>query len=131
MSECLKPKRLISMAVRLTLISLCLSGCVKRDHRGQSNHASRQSNETRPAAASTTDVHNLDPSRRPPTRRTNINTAPAEELEMLPGIGKALAQRIIEHRETYGPFRRPEHLIIIRGFSEKRFRALQDLITVD
>jgi len=89
------------------------------------------SNEARPASASTTDALNPDTSRRPPTRRTNINTAPAEELEMLPGIGKALAQRIVEHRETYGPFRRPQHLIIVRGLSEKRFRALKNLITVD
>ena len=131
MSERLKPERLISIAVRLTLIVLCLSGCVKRDHHGQSNGTSLRSNETRPTAASTTDALKLDSSRRPSTRRTNINTAPAEELEMLPGIGKALAQRIIEHRETYGPFRRPEHLIIVRGLSEKRFRALKDLITVD
>ena len=131
MSECLKPKRLISMAVRLMLISLCLSGCVKRDHRSQGNSPSMPSNEARPATASTTDALNLDSSRRPSTRRTNINTAPAEELEILPGIGKALAQRIIEHRETYGPFRRPQHLIIVRGLSEKRFRALKDLITVD
>jgi competence protein ComEA len=63
--------------------------------------------------------------------RININTASAKELETLPGIGKALAARIIEHREEYGPFRRPEHLIIVRGISDKRFRALRDLITVE
>ena len=42
-----------------------------------------------------------------------------------------LAERIIEHREKFGPFRRPEHLIIVRGISDKRFRALQNLITVN
>lgn len=63
--------------------------------------------------------------------RININTAPANELETLPGIGKGLAERIVEHREKFGPFRRPEHLIMVRGISDKRFRALQHLITVD
>jgi len=62
--------------------------------------------------------------------RININTASANELERLPGIGKGLAQRIIEHREKYGPFRKPEHLIIVRGISDKRFQTLRDLITV-
>jgi competence protein ComEA len=52
-------------------------------------------------------------------------------LETLPGIGKGLAERIVEHRDKFGPFRRPEHLIIVRGISDKRFRALRDLITVD
>ena len=61
----------------------------------------------------------------------NINTASADELEKLPGIGKALAARIIEHREKFGPFRKPEHLIIVRGISDKRFRALQNLITIE
>ena len=65
------------------------------------------------------------------TSRLNINTASAEELERLPGIGKGLAERIIDHREKFGPFRRPEHLIIVRGISDKRFRALRDLITVE
>jgi competence protein ComEA len=51
-------------------------------------------------------------------------------LETLPGIGKGLAERIIEHRERFGPFRRIEHLIIVRGISDRRFRALQDMITV-
>jgi len=52
-------------------------------------------------------------------------------LETLPGIGKGFAQRIIEHREKYGPFRKPEHLIILRGISDKRFQALRELITVE
>lgn len=68
----------------------------------------------------------------PPTQtRININMASANELETLPGIGKSLAERIIEHREKFGPFRRPEHLIIVRGISDKRFRALRDLIAVE
>ena len=63
--------------------------------------------------------------------RININTASARELEALPGIGKGLAERIIEHRDKYGPFRRPEHLMMVRGISETRFRALRDLVTVE
>jgi competence ComEA-like helix-hairpin-helix protein len=63
--------------------------------------------------------------------RININTASVNELETLPGIGKGLAERIVEHRKKYGPFRRPEHLIIVRGISDKRFRAIRDLITVE
>ena len=65
------------------------------------------------------------------TQRININTATANELETLPGIGKGLAERIIDHRERFGPFRRTEHLIVVRGISDRRFRALRDLITVE
>ena len=67
----------------------------------------------------------------PTTQRLNLNTAPAKELEVLPGIGKGLAQRIVEHREKYGPFRRAEHLMMVRGISETRFRALGHLVTVE
>ena len=70
-------------------------------------------------------------SENPAQERININTAPARELEKLPGIGPGFAQRIVEHREKYGAFRRPEHLIMVRGLSDKRFRALSDLITVE
>ena len=67
----------------------------------------------------------------PTTQRLNLNTAPAKELEVLPGIGKGLAERIVEHREKYGPFRRAEHLMMVRGISETRFRALRHLVAVD
>ena len=47
----------------------------------------------------------------------NINSATASELESLPGIGPAIAQRIIEYRNTHGNFSRPEDLINVRGGS--------------
>lgn len=59
----------------------------------------------------------------------NINTASSDELERLPGIGRGLAARIIAYRNQYGRFRRPEHLMMVRGISDRRFRAMRALIT--
>jgi competence ComEA-like helix-hairpin-helix protein len=61
----------------------------------------------------------------------NINTASIEELERLPGIGRGLAARILAHRNQYGRFRRTEHVMLVRGISERRFRAMRALITVE
>ena len=55
----------------------------------------------------------------------NINTALPEELEKLPGIGRGLAARIVAYRKEYGRFRRPEHLMMVRGISDRRFRAVR------
>lgn len=60
----------------------------------------------------------------------NINTADVAELRRLPHVGPALAERIIEHRERYGPFRRVEHLLIIEGVSDRRFREIRHLIKI-
>jgi competence ComEA-like helix-hairpin-helix protein len=60
----------------------------------------------------------------------NINKASAKELERLPGIGRALAARIISYREQYGRFRRAEHLIMVRGIGDRRFRRLRPFITI-
>jgi competence ComEA-like helix-hairpin-helix protein len=61
----------------------------------------------------------------------NINTASRDELETLPGIGETLANRIIEHRERYGKFRRVEHLLLIKGLSDKKFRRLRVLVKAE
>lgn len=61
----------------------------------------------------------------------NINTASATELEKLPNIGAKLARKIIEHREKYGGFRKPEHLILVPGISDRRFRQMRNLIKTE
>jgi competence ComEA-like helix-hairpin-helix protein len=61
----------------------------------------------------------------------NINTASPQELEKLPGVGKVIAERIVVHREQYGPFRRAEHLMMVRGISDRKFRVIRPLIVVE
>jgi competence protein ComEA len=61
----------------------------------------------------------------------NINDASPAELEKLPGIGRGLAARIVAHRAEYGRYRRPEHLMMVRGISDRRFRALRPLIKAE
>ncbi len=53
----------------------------------------------------------------------NINTASVSDLEKLPGVGKVLAERIVEHRENYGPFRRAEHLLVLQNSTAESQRA--------
>lgn len=65
------------------------------------------------------------------TRLININTAGPAELQELPGIGPALAQRIIDHRNKNGPFVSPEDLMSVSGIGEKRFEQLKDKICVN
>lgn len=63
--------------------------------------------------------------------RVNINRASREELEKLPGIGPALAARVVEQRERFGRFRRAEHLMMVRGISERLFRQLRPYVTTE
>jgi len=65
-----------------------------------------------------------------PTGKVNINTATAEELDTLPGIGPAIAQRIIEYRQANGTFQSIEEIKNVSGIGDKLFERLKDLITV-
>ena len=60
----------------------------------------------------------------------NINTADAERLATLKGIGPALAQRIIEYREQNGGFKSIDEIKKVRGIGDKKFAAFKDKITI-
>lgn len=62
--------------------------------------------------------------------KVNLNTASARELMLLPGIGEVLARRILEYRQTHGPFRELTELTNIEGISETLIEQIADYITL-
>jgi competence protein ComEA len=60
----------------------------------------------------------------------NINTAGSETLQTLPGIGPALAGRIIDYRDAHGPFVAVEDLLNVKGIGEVTLEKLRPLISV-
>ena len=60
----------------------------------------------------------------------NINTASAQQLEGLPGIGATTAARIVEYRQKNGGFKKIEELMNVRGIGEKVFLRMKNQLTV-
>lgn len=74
-----------------------------------------------PKAAKTTDAA---------AAPVNLNTANAEQLEKLPGVGPATAKRILEYRQKNGGFKKIEELMNVRGIGEKAFLRMKPQLTV-
>lgn len=63
--------------------------------------------------------------------KININTASADELISLKGVGEKKARTIIEFRENNGPFKQPEDIIKVPGIGPKTLEANKDCIVVE
>lgn len=64
------------------------------------------------------------------TAMVNINTATKDELDTLPGVGPATAEKIIEYRETNGYFKSIEDIKNVRGIGEAKFSKMQSRIQI-
>ena len=65
-----------------------------------------------------------------PAGPVNINTAGADELDALPGVGPSTAAAIIARRQERGPFQSVDDLADVRGIGPAKLAALRDLVTV-
>ena len=97
--------RIVSAALLTLVLSVCAAGA--------------QETAVRTAAAQA-----------PSPAVLNLNTATVAQLESLPGIGRATAERIVEYRQKSGGFKKIEELMNVRGVGEKSFLKLKPLITV-
>ena len=65
-----------------------------------------------------------------PDLMVNINTAAAEELAALDGIGETLAGRIVDYRKEHGSFSSPEEIMQVPGIGQKKYAQIAPHITV-
>ena len=111
-----KPGRIVAMLFILS-VGILVGTLIGRDSRGTTVDLSVE--ETQAVTATVQTNYML-----------NINTASADQLDMLPGIGKTLADRIIVYREENGPFQTVDELLLVNGIGEKTLHEIQDLIGV-
>ncbi len=120
----MKPRRFLTKSefglLVLTAIFMCL--LLFAAGRGANRGGSWDYRIT--ARASQEDV---TPDKAPPV---DINTADAEELDTLPGIGPVLAERIIAWRQANGPFMEIEQLLEVSGIGEATLAELREFVTV-
>jgi competence protein ComEA len=64
------------------------------------------------------------------TAPVNLNTATAEQLQTLPGVGPVLAQRIIAYRDEHGGFKAVSELRRVSGIGDARYNELKDRVVV-
>lgn len=62
--------------------------------------------------------------------KVNLNRASADELQILPGIGPVLAQRMVDWRKAHGRYRTVDDLQEVKGIGKKRLEQLRLLVTV-
>jgi len=62
--------------------------------------------------------------------KVDLNTATVAQLDTLPGVGPALAQRIVEYRTQHGGFRSIDELRKVQGIGDAKFAQLKDLVAV-
>jgi competence ComEA-like helix-hairpin-helix protein len=72
----------------------------------------------------------LSAKKKPPEKPININAATSEELQQVPGIGPAYAEKILQMRKSYGAFKSVDDLLAIKGIGPKRLAKIRKYLVV-
>ncbi|MDR3001633.1 MAG: helix-hairpin-helix domain-containing protein [Fibromonadaceae bacterium] len=88
-------------------------------------------NEVEAASGDSKSKRAKAPKKKAPAFPLNINTASKEDLCFIKGIGPALAQRIIEHRETKGSFSSAKDLEKVSGIGTKKRQSIEEFVKFD
>jgi competence ComEA-like helix-hairpin-helix protein len=72
----------------------------------------------------------LAANKKPPAAPINLNTATSDELQQVPGIGPVTAEKILQMRKAYGPFKSVDDLRAIKGIGPKRLEKMRKYLTV-
>src|SRR6202047_1994274 len=68
--------------------------------------------------------------KKPQLKPININSASAEELQQVPGIGPVTADKILQMRKSYGAFKSVDDLLVVKGLGKKRLEKMRKYLTV-
>jgi comEA protein len=93
------------------------AGMAKAQKDATQKEAEKEKPEAPPAAA-------------PKGGAINLNSATLDQLETLPGVGRKMAERIVEYRQKSGGFKKIEDLMNVKGIGEKNFLKLKPLVSV-
>ncbi len=63
--------------------------------------------------------------KKPPTHPVDINSASSAQLQLVPGIGPATAEKILAMRKSYGAFKSVDDLLSVRGIGPKRLEKMR------
>ena len=110
-----------SLAALVLATTLAVSGLVGLDLVSPYGHAAPRGRTVRPAPAASAEEKGAP---------VNINTADLDQLTTLPGIGKSIAQRIIDYRKEHGPFKSVDELLGVRGIGERSLSRIKDRVTI-
>ena len=72
----------------------------------------------------------LATTKKPPAKPVHLYTASSAELQAVPGIGPATAEKIIQMRKSYGTFKSIDDLLVVRGIGPKRLDKMRKYLTV-
>lgn len=118
-----KVHRLAAESSAVSVVSSSVSVSVPESSVSSSAKATRKAASSKSAAAteSTRTVYDV-------STPMNLNTATAEELQVLPGIGEVLAQRIVAYREQIGGFRNLEQLLEVNGIGTVKYAEIVPML---